>query len=180
MEMSFSVPLGLAYVADEAQPDRPAAGSVDEAAHQTVRNFPSAWGGAKELARRMGVPLGTLDHKVNLNNDTHFLRPEELCRLQEVAADFRVLHAMALRLGMEVRPALPDVSGGDPIKALLRMHTMLGEFLRAATEPLEAPGGPTRNHLRHTQEAAADLVTAIGHVVAAQRSSMRAAPRVEG
>lgn len=81
MNMSFSIPDALAYGADEVRPDRPLAQDVGDAAYQTVHGAP---GGVNALAVRMGLPASTLTHKVNPNNDSHFLRPHELLQIARV------------------------------------------------------------------------------------------------
>lgn len=54
--------------------------ALDRAIHDLAHGGPVTMA---TLARRMEIPEGTLNHKVNPNNGHHFLRPSQLLQLQQ-------------------------------------------------------------------------------------------------
>ena len=176
MAVTISIPPGVAYGADEAVPDTQGGMSVEDAIYHTVHNSP---GGVTALAARMGVSPNTLTHKANPNNATHHLHPRELVTLQHMSGNAAVLHAMASQLGYTCTAALPDQTGGDVVEAFMHMQRALANLVCAVADPLAQHGDAvTRNEMRRAEAMAGDMHTAIGHVLASMRGSMRKAPEV--
>ena len=176
MAVTISIPPGVAYGADEAVPDTQGGMSVEDAIYHTVHNYP---GGVTALAARMGVSPNTLTHKANPNNATHHLHPRELVTLQHMSGNAAVLHAMAGALGYAVNAATPDQAGGDPVEATMRLQVAFADLIKAIADPLAQHGDAvTRNEMRRAEAMAGDMHTAIGHVLASMRGSMRKAPEV--
>jgi len=181
MRATISIPAALAHGDGEAMPATPDPMSVPDAIYHTVHGYP---GGVSALAARMGLPVPTLTHKANPNNDTHFLRPQELVTLQHMSGDAAVLMAMAAALGYTVTRATPDQTGGDPLQALVRLQVEMADLVRAAAEPLERlvakPGEcTTSNELRRVQYHAEETSAALSHLVGALRARQRVAPKVD-
>lgn len=181
MRATISIPAGLAHVAGETMPDTPQPMSVQDAIYHTVHGYP---GGVAALAARMGLPAGTLTHKANPNNDSHFLRPDELVAMQHFSGSVAVLQAMAAALGYTVARATPDQSGGEPVQALVRLQVEMADLARAVGDPLARmaaqPGAhPSNNELRRVQHHAEETTAAIAHLVGALRAQQRPAPKVD-
>lgn len=179
MRISISIPPGFGYVDGEAVPDRPELMSIADAAYHTAHGYP---GGVTALAARMGVPVGTLTHKVNPNNDSHHLRPDELLSLQYLSGNAAVLHAMAAHLGYTCTRAMPDQSGGNTVEAFMRLQVAFAEVVRAIADPLsrmetDANSWVTRAELRRVDAMVGDLHTATAHLVGAMRACHRPAPK---
>lgn len=181
MRVSISVPPSLAYVADEQVPDKPQAMSVEDAAYHTVHNYP---GGVAALAARMGIPPGTLTHKVNPNNATHHLRPAELLAMQYLSGDVSILHAMAAHLGYTCSKAMPDQADGNVVQAFMHLQMAFADFVRAVADPLQRMetdphSWATSSEVRRANALAADLVAAVTHTVGSLRACQRPAPKAE-
>lgn len=162
-------------------PDTPAPMSVADAIYHTVHNYP---GGVAALAARMGVPAGTLTHKANPTNASHFMRPEELVALQHFSGNPAVLLAMAAALGYTVTRATPDQSEGNLHAALVRLQVEFADLVRAAGEPAErladAPQGyVTTNEVRRVEYHAQETQAAMSALVGALRGRLRPAPKVD-
>jgi len=178
MRATVSVPPSVAYVDGEAMPDMRQGMSMDDATYKTVHGYP---GGVAAVAARMGMPAGTLNHKVNPNNTTHYLHPRELLAIQHITGDVSILHAMAYSLGLTCTPAMPDQTGGDPVEAFMRLEVAKADLSRAAADAMLEPGAQiTRNQMRRAEAMAADLQAAMGDLLAAMRGRMRKAPEGEG
>lgn len=175
------MPAGLAYVDGEAVPDTPQPMSVADAIYHTVHGYP---GGVAALAARMGLPVGTLTHKANVNNATHHMRPDELVALQHMSGNVAVLQAMAAALGYTVQRATPDLSGGCPVQALVRFTTESADLVRAAGDPLahmaaNPDAAPSRNQVRRVQQHVEEVTACAAHLLGALSSRQRAAPKVD-
>lgn len=177
MRATVSVPPSVGYVDREAVRDMREGMSVDDAAYKTVHGYP---GGVAAVAARLGTSAGTLNHKVNPNNTTHYLNPRELLAIQHITGDASITQAMAYSLGLSCVPAMPDQSGGDPVEAIMRASMAWADFLRSVADPLQLPGGKiNRNQMRRIEAMAADLQAAMGDVLAAVRGLMPEAPEVK-
>ena len=172
MAINVSVAPGLAYGADEVQPDMPQGLSVEDAAYHTVHGYP---GGVAALAVRMGVSANTLSHKANPNADTHYLRPDELVAIQALSGNYAVLHAMAHALGHVCTPAVPDQADGDPVEAFMLQQRAQGEYSAAVADALLTPQ-PTPTAVRRGAKMAQELIAHTGHQVAVLRGRMRRPP----
>lgn len=178
MRATVSVPPAAAYVDGGAMPDMPQGMAIEDAIYHTVHSHP---GGAAALAARMGIPAGTLNHKANPNNATHYLHPRELVMLQHMSGNAAVLHSMAHSLGYTCTRAVPDQSGGDPVEAFMRLQVALADFVRSVADPLHLQGADvSRNQMRRAEAMAADLQATIGGLLAAMRGRMRQAPQGQG
>lgn len=179
MRVTISATPADVHVDAATAADTPAAPmSVPDAIYHTVHTYP---GGVAALAVRMGIPAGTLNHKANPNNATHYLRPDELVTLQALTGNCAVLAAMAAALGYTVTPATPDQSGANPMAALVRLQVEFADLVRAAGEPLERlaaePGSyTTGNELRRVDWHAQELQAAVAHLVGALRACARPQP----
>lgn len=177
MSISISIPDHAAYGADESLPDRPAPMSMSDAAYKVVHDAP---GGVHALAARMGVSANTLTHKVNPNNTTHHLHPQELLDIQLFSGNHYVLHAMAHALGYTCTRATPDQSEGDPIEASMHMTMAWCELVRAfADAVLKGKQSVSRNEMRRVEYHAQEAVAAINHAMSTLRARMRTAPKVD-
>lgn len=146
--------------------------TVVDAIYHTVHGYP---GGVVALAARMGVSANTLTHKVNPNNDTHHMRPDELVAIQVFSGNYAVLHAMAAALGHSATPAAADQSDGDPVEAFMQQQRAQGEYSAAVADALLTEC-PTPRAVRRVDAMAQDLISKIGHQVAVLRGRMRRAP----
>lgn len=181
MKVTISIPAAQAYGDNEAMPATPAPMSVADAIYHTVHQHP---GGVSALAARMGLPVATLTHKANPNNDSHFLRPQELVDMQHMSGNVAVLHAMAAALGYNVVRATPDQSGGDPVQALVRFQVEAADLVRAVGDPLQrmaaTPGAtPSRNEVRRVQHHVEETIASATHLAGALSAQQRTAPKVD-
>lgn len=156
--------------------------SVDDAIYHTAHGYP---GGIAALAARMRVPVGTLTHKVNPQNTTHYLRPSELVAMMLFSDNASVLHAMAAVMGYTVVKASPDQAGGNAVEALMRLACAHADFLRAVADPLarmesDASTWPTGHELRRAEYEAAALHAEVDHTLATLRAHKRPAPQGGG
>lgn len=161
MAFTFSVGVAPDYVELGGQFDIARGMDVVNAAYLTGQAHP---GGIALLARDMGIRAGTLQHKLNLNNETHQLTLPETMRLQAVTGNFSILHAMAHQFGREVHRAVPDQSGGDPVGAFMRFQTEVAEVTRAAAD---AHRQPSRNAVRRLDRHVQELIVAAQHLAGA-------------
>lgn len=177
MSISVSIPDHLAYGSDEARPARVCGQTVGDAAYAAVRNYP---GGAAALAPRLGMSANTLLHKTNPAVPTHILSVEEALAIQDFTGNHAILHAMAEALGYTCSRATPDLSGGDPTEAIMRMQVAQADLLRALADGvLAGQGGVTGNHMRRVVHMAEEAIATVGHAVAMLRGRMRQAPKVD-
>lgn len=159
--------------------DMPAGLSVDDAIYHTAHGYP---GGVDALAARMRVNPGTLSHKVNPQNKTHYLRPAELVAMMLFADDASVLHAMAGALGYTIQKATPDQAGGNAVEAVMRLACAQADFLRAVADPLarmeaDASAWPTGHELRRAEYMAAAVHAELDHTLATLRAHKRPEPK---
>lgn len=146
---------------------------VVDAAYHLAYAYP---GGVGLLAKRMGMPLSTLEKKLNPNNATHNLTIRESVALQHFCGQATVLHAMAHALGYECSQAIPDQSGGDPVEAIMLQQSATAEFMRAVADSFATGTKPTRNEMRRIEEYARDLQTTTGNLIAILRKRMPLPP----
>lgn len=151
MSATFSVGIAPGYVESDPQADIAAGMDVLDAAYLTAQ---TSQGGVKALAVRMGINAGTLQHKLNTNNETHHLTLREAVQLQVVTGNAAVLHAMASQLGYECRRALPDQAEGDPVEAFMHFQSTVAEVTRAAAD---AHRQPSRNAVRRLDRQVQEL-----------------------
>ena len=133
MRATIAIPAGLAYGEDEALPANPDARDVRVAIAHLVHAFP---GGVVALAKRSGVSANTLQHKANLNNDTHHLRVDELQLLQRATGDIGPTQALAAAEGygcIRINPATP-ISLLDGQTRVLDSFAELSRAVRDAAE----------------------------------------------
>lgn len=172
--MSFTMSSGASHVDGRGSPDTGGPMSIDDAVYHVVHGGP---GGVESLAPRLGMPVGTLTHKANPNNTTHFLRPRELVDAQLFTGQAHVLHAMAAALGFVCTRATPDQIGGDPVEAVMRLQMAEADFARAVADAvLVGEGRVTRNEIRRAEAMAQELIATVGHALAMLRGRMRPAP----
>ena len=150
----------------------PATGlDVGDAAYHTAHDFP---GGVPALAQRMGMSQHTLAHKVCLHNATHHLSLREAVRMQGVAGDVRILHAMAAALGhvcisMHVQP------GGSTLEDITRMAGEFADVMRATTDAV-ADGRVTVNEMHECERQAAELAASVNTMLGTLRAMMPPPP----
>lgn len=125
-------------------------------------------GGVPALARKMGMPVGTLYNKANVNETSHH-KPTlaDAVLAQVISGDHRILHAMANTLG-EVCFPLPDLSQASD-EALLELMNNIGaeggDLYRAVNEGLSDRRYTRREHDKVRAEAY-QFIAAICEVVA--------------
>lgn len=124
-------------------------------------------GGAVALAARAGMNAGTLSNKVNPSVETHHLTVDEGVRLQNIAGDFRLLHAEAEALGhVAIRVAdWQGVSDTELLDALLLYHQELGETAAALRSALDS-GRITRAHCDTVRREAFEDMRALCELLA--------------
>ncbi len=172
--MSFTMSSGPGHVDGGASPDMAGPMSIDDAVYHVVHGGP---GGVEALAKSMNLPVGTLTHKANPNNTTHFMRPRELEDAQLLSGQAHALHATAARLGFVCVRATPDQAGGDPVEAVMRLEVAQADFIRALADAvLVGDGQVTRNQVRRAEAMGQELIASVGHAVAMLRGRMRPAP----
>lgn len=182
MKMTIDARAALAYVESTGLPDTSASAceALDRAIHDLAHGGPVTMA---TLARRMEIPEGTLNHKVNPNNSHHFLRPSQLLQLQQAAGAVGPLRVMATELGYGLYRTGPSLFDGDPLRVLAQavracsdLHVQAADAYACAASD---PAGMSRNAMRRVEMAAEDAHEAIGHVLQALRSMMRTAPKVD-
>lgn len=132
---------------------------VCDAAHLIAHHHP---GGVAALATRMGVNAGTLQNKLNSNNNSHHLTLKESVLLQEAAGNAAVLHAMAQQLGYTCVRAIPAQDGGNPMEAFLHVETAKANFTRSVADAFYGKETNSRNEVRRATDMANDLFAAVG------------------
>lgn len=177
--MSFTFSLGVApgYVEIAPQDDIGPGMDVVDAAFQTGQNHAD---GIADLADRMGVNAGTLQHKLNPNNTTHHLTLAEAVRLQAVTGDVSVLRAMAHQLGYVAWRAMPDQAEANPVEAFMRFQTAVAEVTRAAADVLQPEGRASRNGVRRLEQQLQDLMTVGAYLSRAAEARLAGAPGGNG
>lgn len=182
MKLTIDARAALAYVEGAGLPDTSAHAceALDRAIHELAHGGPVTMA---TLARRMGIPEGTLNHKVNPNNHHHFLRPSQLLELQQAAGAVGPLRVMAAELGYGLFRTGPSLFDGDPLRVLAQAVRACADLHVQATHAYvdaeRDPAGMSRNAMRRVEAAAEDAQEAIGHVLQAMRSMMRTAPKVD-
>lgn len=177
MDVTISGNRATGYVSGTPHPDTGL--SVDDAIYHTVHNYP---GGVAAMAARLGLPVGTLTHKVNPNNTTHYPRPSELEAFMLFSGNASILHALAGGLGYTVIKASPDQAGGNAVEALMRLAVAYSDFVRAVADPLarmeaDATIWPTGHELRRADYMAAGLHAEVDHMLATLRAHKRPEPK---
>lgn len=139
---------------------------VLDAAYHTAHDFP---GGVPALAQRMAQSANTLNHKVSLRNSTHHLMLVESVKMQEIAKDYRVLHAMAATLG-HVAISMRTTDG----MTMECVRGMVKEFsdMLAAVTLAEADTTITPNEFLACEREAAELIASINALVASMRGRL--------
>ena len=182
MAVTIDARAALAYVEGTGLPDTSARAceALDRAIHELAHGGPVTMA---TLARRMEIPEGTLNHKVNPNNNHHFLRPAQLLQLQQAAGAVGPLRVMADELGYGLFRVGPSLYDGDPLRVLAQAVRACSDLHVQATDAYadaeRDPAGMSRNAMRRVERAAEDAQEAIGHVLVALRSMMREAPKVD-
>lgn len=95
-------------------------------------------GGIKVLAACMpGINYNTLNHKLNILNDTHHLKPDEIEQIVRITEDQRIVDVLADMLGLLVfKPEEHPVDN----KALIAASKVLADmsaFLKSLSEGAE-------------------------------------------
>jgi len=137
---------------------------VCDAAHLIAHHHP---GGVAALAARMGVNAGTLQNKLNTNNETHHLTLKESVLLQQAAGNPAILRAMAQQLGYTCSKALPALDGGDPVEAFMHLQAKFAAFTSSAADALHGKEAVSRNEVRRATDMSNDLIATVGAMVAA-------------
>lgn len=168
MRSTVSVPNALAYGEGEPIPATECEQEVLLAVANMVHSYP---GGITALAKRVGMSANTLQHKVNLNNETHHMTVAELNKIQRATGDISASQALVRGEGyvcVRVNPAKP-ASVVDGIARLMAPLAELIESVRDAT----ATGQPvTRQQNRRSEHHLAELIGAANALVALQRARM--------
>jgi len=144
---------------------------VDDAVYHLAHDFP---GGVPALAQRMGMSHNTLAHKVSLTQRTHHLSPRELVKLQAIAGDARVLHAIAHELGFVALPVMAE-HGRTTLQDASRLVREFSELLTSVSEATD-DGRVTLNEMRTVEHQAGDVMVALNACLSTMRSMMPEAP----
>lgn len=180
--MTVSVPPLISHGADEPIANMPDPQAVADAAYNTAYG---AYGGIEALAKRLKISPNTLAHKVNSNNTTHHLRPDELVAMQFLTGNAAILHVMAQQLGYTCYAAIPCQAQGSTTLAFMHVQMAQSDFARAVAEPLarmeaRADSWPTPAEIRRAEAMAADLHSAIDNLTATLRACKRPEPKAGG
>ena len=164
MKATISIPVGLAYGENEALPASLSTQAVRVAISQMVHGYP---GGVAALAKRSGVSPNTLQHKANLNTDTHHLRVDELQLLQHATGDIRPTQALAAAEGytcIRINPVTPS----SLLEGQTQAMAALAEMFRAVCDATET-GRPVtttqNNRVAFHQGEALGAINALGAMV---------------
>lgn len=170
MRSTISIPAALAYGESESLPAMELERPVLQAVANTVHAFP---GGVDALAKRMGMSANTLQHKVNLNNETHRLSVGELARLCRAAGDYSPAEEIMAQGGFScllVNPVPPEsVPDG-----YARVVAAQAEFFNSVRDAMATGAPTTRAQNKRTQFNQAELIGAINALAAMQLA--RSAP----
>lgn len=141
-----------------------------DAAFAVAHDYP---GGARALGERMG--LRDLSDRVNPALPHRLLGLGQSVRMQLLARDYRVLHAMALELRHYPPVPMPDAVDGDEpcLQTLAAMTREFGGLISEVSQDL-ADGKVTNNELAEVKRLWGELV-ATGQHLLAQMSAMNAA-----
>lgn len=103
---------------------------LEEAQYRVVHDFK---GGAVRLASLAGMSAGTLSNKVNPGMETHKLSVGEAVVIQNLARDYRILHAEASSLNHVCIPLVDyaGISDTELLNAYARVHQEMGEMAGA-------------------------------------------------
>lgn len=164
MRSTISIPAALAYGEGESLPAMELEQQVLRAISNTVHNFP---GGVDALAKRMGMSANTLQHKVNLNNETHRVSAGELARLCHAAGDYSAAEVILAQGGfvcLPVHPVTPD-SLAD---GFARVVSAQAEFFNSVRDAMASGAPTTRQQNKRTQYHQMELLGAINALAALQ------------
>jgi hypothetical protein len=134
--------------------------SVRDAAYHTVREYP---GGARALGVRVGIDGTYLSQQVNPNNaGRKGLDIDTAVQIQNLAQDFRILHAMALELGhvciqQSELDAPPDGDAKSVLLGIGNTAKEFGEYLLAVTDAVQ-DGKVTNRELRAVDKQLGDMI----------------------
>lgn len=185
MVISVSITTPWSYAAGGPEANRPSIFDVQQVAYQVAHEYK---GGLKKLAAELGMAVGTLQNKLNPNNETHHLHMDEAIRLMEITNNAAILHAMAAALDhncvrqVRRRDVLP------PIQAMALFQQAVADFTAAYADPMERVEVPvhgpmtpiTTNEINRVVSRAALLMEAMGDMMATTRSLSRTPPKTEG
>lgn len=147
-------------------PQRPPA-DIHEAFRAVVHDY-----GVPDMAAKIGVPVGTLYNKANVNESTqHKPNLTEAVLVQVVSGDHRIVEAMAHTLGgLYLRlPELSVVSDAALLDMVADIHIMSGKFHYEIKEALR-DGKFTRQEHAQIREQALAFITSV----------LEAVQRIEG
>lgn len=173
MSCTFSIGVAPGYVELGGQGDIGPGMDVLDAAYKTAQNHR---GGVADLAERMRINAGTLQHKLNPNNSTHHLTLREAVQLQAVSGDVAILRAMAQQLGYVVVRAMPDQAAGNPVEAFMHFQSSVAEVTSAAADVLRPGIRPSRNGVRRLEREVQELMVSGGHLVRTADAAVPVAP----
>lgn len=146
---------------------------VLDAAYLIAQNYP---GGVAALALRMGVNAGTLQHKLNPNNDRFHLTLREAQALQQVSNCAGILHAWAAQDGYTMSRASTASGTTDLVEALVHWQMKQADLAHAVgdavAEGREKRGQVSRNAQRRVDYMAQEAIAAVNQLVAAVAASV--------
>lgn len=127
MKFNVSISDSLAYVRDDALPDK---SEEAKAIYPTIQRALKVSGRKTEdLAKRLDIKVDTLRQKLNVNNDSHNFHPHQLMLLMREIGDVSILEAMAGFLGYVVQPDRRSFDG-DMLDAMTELHSVSAELFR--------------------------------------------------
>lgn len=168
MRATISIPVGLAYGESEALPDSPESNEVQVAIANLVHSFP---GGVASLAKRAGLSANSLQHKVNLNNDTHHLRVDELQRLQRASGSIGPTQALAAAEGyvcIRINPVMPT----SLLDGNARVLAAMADMVLAVRDATEAGLPVTRTQINLIEFHQGELIGAVNALGGLVRTRM--------
>jgi Phage regulatory protein CII (CP76) len=139
----------------------PAVQDVNDAAYRIGHRFP---GGVPALAQRMGVNPSTLNHKLNINNESHHLSVSEAVALQHAAGDCSILYAMAWQLEHVAVPVPGLPVRGEVAMKLVQLGREVGDVFAKAEQAL-SDGEVTPNERREIAQEVSEVIAVLGQLL---------------
>lgn len=173
------------YVAEGPSADKLSVDDVLLVAYQMVHSFP---GGVAAVADAVGMPKGTLTHKLNPTNLHHHLSVREALLIQKAIGSTALLQREATFLGQACHPSVRRLDVLPPSEALTAVVVAFGQFLQALAEPINraaAEGAGALQAVSQSEENrvnfhAVGLQEAIADCQESMRALRRQAPAGEG
>jgi len=139
--------------------------NVLDAAYHTVHDFP---GGTHAMAQRLSdVSPNVLNKQIDPNVDTHVLGLSRSVKIQRIAKDPRILHAMAFELNHVAipLPEVPEYGDMSLLDGFMDIINEMADFTQAFQQSW-ADGKITSKEFERIKSEAADVQARFAAIVA--------------